>query len=197
MEKGGRKGEAGVLMPSNIARPDDEDIPRLRRRPLPLQCLVELIHRNLMSGHGTRRQPPHLILPPSQPVDQHTSSNDAAPLTPVVDAIPVAFHRFFVRQPVVVLPSRLVTKVLKRVPLRARLGVDVKLVVHGFEAEGLHEVDLSLGELFAAEARELHIVKRPIQLDMLARVDFAGRGLDDLGREEVDGYARGMLVSAQ
>jgi hypothetical protein len=47
---------------------------------------------------------------------------------------------------------------LQTVPLRARLSIDVDLVIHCLPVREVREVDLLLVKLLAAEARELNIV---------------------------------------
>ena len=102
--------------------------------------------------------------------------------------VTVTLRRLLVRQPVVVFPGRLMRKMLERVPLRARLSIYIYFVVHGLEVQPRHEVYLLLVELLAAEPRELDIVKRPIELDMFARVYLARCCLDDGWGEEVESF---------
>ena len=52
-----------VVMPSNISAPDHQDISLLQCRSLPLQRLLDLYNRNLMSRHRQRRFPILLFIP--------------------------------------------------------------------------------------------------------------------------------------
>lgn len=74
------------------------------------------------------------------------------------------------------------------VPLRARLCIDIDFIIHSLPLCEVLKVDFLLVELLAAEAGKLHIVKWPVKLDVFARADLLGSGLDDGGGEEVDSY---------
>lgn len=98
-------------MPSHIAAPNQQNIPRPGLRSLPPQRLIQLLHQNLMPQHRTRRLP-LMRLPPSQPIHQHAPPHDPTPLTPPMYPIRIRPRRLLMRQPIVVFPRRLVRKVL-------------------------------------------------------------------------------------
>lgn len=139
-----------------------------------------------MPRHSQRRLPVLLFVPP-QPITQHSSSHDATPLTPIVRAVCIGVFCFFVRQSVVVLTAGLMCEMLQTIPLRAGLCVDVNLVIHGLPIGKVRKVDLFLVKLLPAKARELHVVQRPVELDVFAGADLFGGSLDDRGGEKVDG----------
>jgi hypothetical protein len=130
---------------------------------------------------------PYFLYVPN-PIAQHASAHNSASFTPVVCSISVRMRCFFVSQAIVILLTGLVGKVLQAVPLRAGLRVDVHFIVHGCPVCEVGKVDFLLVELLAAEAGELHVVQRPVELHVLARADLFGGGLDNSGGEEVDGY---------
>ena len=173
-------------MPLHITAPYHQDITLLQLRPLPLQSLLNLHDWYLMPRHSRRCLLLFDFSVPRQPIAQYSSPNNTTPLTPVVRSIRVRVRSFFVREAVVVRAAGLVGKVLETVPLRARLRIDVHLIVHSLPLCEVGEVDLLLVELLAVEAGELYIVERPVELDVLAGTDFLGGGLDDGGGEEVD-----------
>lgn len=92
-----------LLMPSHVSASNNEDITLLQLRPLILEHLLHLLHGNLMPANRTRNLPLRLLIPP-HPIDQHPPPHDAAPLTPIMDAIRRALRRLVVRQAVVVAP---------------------------------------------------------------------------------------------
>lgn len=57
---------------------------------------------------------------------------------------------------------------LQAIPLTATLSVDVYLIIKSVEIKRFLEIDNRLVERLAAKARELDILKTPIELDMLA-----------------------------
>jgi hypothetical protein len=75
-----------------------------------------------------------------------------------VGAVSVVLCRFGVSEAVVVRAAGLMREMLQTVPLRARLSIDVDLVIHCLPVREVREVDLLLVKLLAAEARELNIV---------------------------------------
>ena len=127
-----------------------------------------------------------LLLVPSDPVTKNTPSNDATPLAPIMGSVSITMRGFLVRQPIVVGTRRLMSEVLQAVPLRAGLCVYVHFVVHGFPVCEVGKVDFLLVKLFATEARKLHVVKRPVELNVFTGADFFGRGLDDGRSKQID-----------
>lgn len=171
-----------IVVPPNVPTANHEDVSLLQGRSLPLQRLFNLHNRNLMPRHSRWCLPVLFLIPP-HPITQNSSPYDATPLTPVMRSISVRLRGFRVRQPVIVCAAGLVGEMLETVPLRTGLCVDVHLVVHSLPVREVREVDLLLMELFAAEARELHVVKRPVELNVLAGADFFGGGFNDSGSE--------------
>lgn len=73
------------------------------------------------------------------------------------------------------------------IPLRARLGVNLDLVIQSKEAFLFHFLDVVLNGN-AAKAGKLDIVHGPVELDMLPGLNLQRSLLDSLGVQEVDGY---------
>lgn len=74
---------------------------------------------------------------------------------------------------------------LQAIPLTSTLRVDIELIVESEESQFL-EVNNRLAELLASETREFHIVQCPVELDVLACLDLAACGFDDVGGEQVE-----------
>lgn len=121
---------------------------------------------------------------PTQPVNQDSSSDNTTSLTPIVDAVLNRLRSLFVREAIVVHPRLLVRKVLQAIPLRARLRVDVHLVVQSREAKPGQIHDLLL-ESLPTETGELHVLQPPVKLDVLAGADLVGGAADHVGCQQV------------
>lgn len=130
---------------------------------------------------------PILLFVPPQPITQHASPHYASPLTPVMCTIGIRLCRICMRESIVVHTGGLVSKMLETIPLRARLRVYVYFIVHGLPICEVGEVDLLLVEFFAVKSRKLHVVKRPVKLDVFTGTDFLGGGLDNSWGKKVDG----------
>lgn len=126
-----------------------------------------------------------------------------------MNAISGCLGGLVVREAVVIHSGLLVREVFQAVPLRARLRVDVHLIVESSETKrgeiterlskttrysmqpryhrrGMYSHYFLL-ELLPAKAREFHILQTPIELDVLAGADLVGSSADYVRREEVEG----------
>ena len=121
---------------------------------------------------------------PAQPIDQDASSDYPTSLAPIVDTVLVRRRGLLVGEPVVVHPRLLVRKVLQAIPLRARLRVDIHLIVQRCEPQP-RQIHHLLLERLPAEARELHVLQSPVELDVLAGADLVGGAPDYIWCEQV------------
>jgi hypothetical protein len=78
-----------------------------------------------------------------------------------MDAILRRLRSLLMRETIVVHPRLLVCKVLQAVPLRARLCVDVNLVIQRRETKR-RQVHYFLFERLSTEARELYVLQAPV-----------------------------------
>lgn len=79
------------------------------------------------------------------------------------------------------------------IPLRARLGVNLNLIIQPKEALLFHFLDVVLNGN-AAKARKLDIVHGPIQLDMAAGLNLPRSLFDSLCIQEIDGYGTRIVT---
>lgn len=79
------------------------------------------------------------------------------------------------------------------IPLRARLRVNLNLIIQSKEALFLHLLHIVLNRN-AAKARKLDIVHGPVQLDMAAGLNLPRSLFDSLCIQEVDGYSTKIVT---
>jgi hypothetical protein len=169
-----------LLMPSHVTTSNHQHISHLQLRSLPRQTLLHLFYLNLMPRNWTRRLPLRFLIPP-QPITQYAPPHYPTSLAPIMYSIPLTLPSLVVREAIVVHFTCLMCEMFQAVPLRTGLRVDADFVVHGAERREVGEIDSLLGEGFAAEPWELHVVERPVKLNVLARGNFAGGGEDNRG----------------
>lgn len=85
------------------------------------------------------------------------------------------------------------TCMFQTIPLRARLGVNLNLVIQPKEALLFHFLDVVLNGN-AAKAGKLDIVHGPIQLDMAAGLNLPRSLFDSLCIQEIDGYSTRIVT---